>query len=90
MCDCLKKIEASMYEHTQKMNGEVSAGRIIQSQFPFSIKGGIKARTTYSEYEYKFAPLKKDGSIGKPKTQSINLGHNNCPFCGEKYEKDAE
>lgn len=85
MCKCLQEIEQKTLEMLREdRDGQISGGKITNSHFPI-IKNQFKDRETYSEFEYKLTPVKKDGTIGKTKTQTINIGHSYCPFCGEKY-----
>lgn len=65
--------------------GEFSNGKLLQTHFPI-VKNRIINRITYSEFQFSFAPKKKDGTIGKPKIQIVNISHTYCPFCGEKHE----
>ena len=94
MCNCIKEIEESTLLYVKEkhskppFSGTVSDGKILQSQFPFSInegKGVIRGRVSYSEFQYRFTILKKDGSYGKPKNLILNAGHSFCPWCGEKH-----
>lgn len=85
MCKCLKEIEEKTLEAVKSQKeGEFTKGNIIPSSFAF-VGNKFKGRTTHSEYEFTFAPMKKDGTIGKPKKQTVNIMHAYCPFCGEKH-----
>lgn len=94
MCNCIKEIEDQMTGHVKNkhskppFSGTIGNGKILQSQFPFSInegKGVIKGRVSFSEFKYLFTILKKDGTYGKPKNVIVNVGHSYCPWCGEKH-----
>jgi hypothetical protein len=85
MCKCITEIESKTFEAVQKQKeGEFTKGNITPSSFVIE-NNKFKARATHSEYEFTFAPKKKDGTIGKAKKQSVNIIHTYCPFCGEKY-----
>lgn len=87
MCNCIKEIEQKTFETVKEQKeGEFSKGNITPSSFPI-IDNKFKDRRTHSEYEFVFAPKKKDNTVGKPKKQSVNILHAFCPFCGEKHEK---
>lgn len=85
MCDCIKKVEDKMKNHIQETaNGETYDYKLLQTHFPF-VKNTIKGRITYTEFQYMLAPIKKDGTTGKHKKQTVNISHSYCPFCGEKH-----
>jgi len=85
MCNCIKEIEEKTFEAVKEQKeGEFTKGNIIPSSF-LIIRNKFSNRATHSEYEFTFAPKKKDGTIGKPKKQTVNLIHKYCPFCGEKH-----
>lgn len=85
MCKCIIEIESKTFDLVKEQKeGEFTKGNITPSSF-IIIKNQFKNRRTHSEYEFTFAPKKKDGSIGKSKKQSVNIIHEYCPFCGEKY-----
>lgn len=88
MCNCIKEIEDKSFEavKTQK-EGEFTKGNLIPTSFPI-VANQFKNRRTHSEYGFTFAQKKKDGTIGKPKKQTVNIMHQYCPFCGEKHEND--
>lgn len=88
MCNCLRKLEKKTFEVAKKRNeGEFSDGKLLNCHFPI-IDNQIKDRITYSEFQFLFAPRKKDGSIGKVKKQTISISHTYCPFCGEKHSNE--
>jgi hypothetical protein len=88
MCDCLKTIETKTMEVVKgQKEGEVTDGKMLNTHFPF-VKNSLKNRVTYNEFQFFFAPIKKDGSIGKPKKQTVSISHSYCPFCGEKHSKN--
>lgn len=85
MCNCITEIEKMAFDKVKQQNeGEFTKGALIQTGFQIR-NNKITDRTTISEYEFTFAPKKKDGTIGKPKKQTVNIVHSYCPFCGEKY-----
>lgn len=89
MCDCIKTIE----DKTIKALRENNEGRFEKARgllgilFPI-VKNKFLDRQTYNEYEFIFSPIKKDGTLGKPKKKTVNIAHTFCPFCGEKYQND--
>jgi hypothetical protein len=86
MCNCLKDIESKTFEMVKEQKeGEFTKGNITPSSF-LIIKNKFSNRATHSEYEFTFAPKKKDGTTGKPKKQTVNITHSYCPFCGEKHK----
>lgn len=88
MCDCLKNIEAKTMEVVKEQkDGEFSDGRMLNTHFPI-VNNAFKDRITYNEFQFQFAPRKKDGTIGVPKKQTVSISHSYCPFCGEKHSKD--
>lgn len=88
MCNCIKEIEEKTFQVIQYQNdGEFTKGNINPSSFPI-VNNQFKNRQTHSEYEFTFAPKKKDGSIGKSKKKTVNIMHSYCPFCGEKYQRN--
>jgi len=85
MCDCIKTIEDKTFEAIRdQKEGVFKKGDLIPSSFPI-VKNRFKDRQTHSEYEFTFAPKKKDGTIGKYKKQTVNIMHQYCPFCDKKY-----
>lgn len=85
MCDCIKQLEKQTLELVKEQKeGEFTKGNITPSSFRI-INNKFSDRETYSEYEFTFAPKKKDGTIGKAKKQTVNIIHKYCPFCGEKH-----
>lgn len=85
MCDCIKTIESKTLEMVKEQKeGEFAKGGITPSSFVI-VDNKFNPRRTHSEYEFTFAPKKKDGTIGKPKKQTVNIIHSYCPFCGEKH-----
>jgi hypothetical protein len=88
MCDCIKEIENKAFDKVKEQKeGEFSKGILTPIHFPI-VKNKFMDRQTYSEYEFTLAPKKKDGTIGKPKKQTVSIMHQYCPFCGKKYKKD--
>lgn len=88
MCDCIVQIEKKSFESVREQKeGEFAKGNLTPSSFPI-IDNKFKGRRTHSEYKFAFAPKKKDGTLGKPKTQSVNILHSYCPFCGEKHNNE--
>jgi hypothetical protein len=88
MCDCIKTIESKTLDEVRKQKeGEYEGGKLVNVCF-LIVKNKFTNRRTYQEFEFQFAPMKKDGTIGKEKRQTVNINHSYCPFCGEKY--DAE
>lgn len=88
MCDCIKTIETKTFLMVQEgKEGEFTKGNITTSSYPI-IDNQFKDRRTHSEYEFTFAPKKKNGTIGKPNRKTVNVMHSYCPFCGEKHSKD--
>lgn len=83
MCNCINEIAKTTIEHLKSSTeGEISGDHITGIQYSFKAKTPPK---TSSSFEFLHAPLKKDGTIGKPKKSSIALMHNYCPWCGEKH-----
>ena len=88
MCNCITEIEKKTFLLVQEQKeGEYEKGHLTPAGFQIK-KNSISARTTTSEYEFTFAPKKKDGTIGKPKKQTVTIVHSFCPFCGEKHNND--
>lgn len=88
MCDCIKKIEEKSFETVKNQKeGEFEKGNLIPSSFMI-VKNKFTNRQTHSEYQFTFAPRKKNGTIGMPKKQTVNIIHQYCPFCGEKHQTD--
>lgn len=88
MCDCIKTLETKTLEMVKEQkDGEFTKGKITPSCYPV-IDNQFKDRITHSEYEFMFAPKKKDSTIGMPKKQTVSIMHSYCPFCGEKHSKD--
>ena len=86
MCDCIKEAEGKILESIREnIQGEISGGKLLQTHFPI-VKNQIKGRITYTEFQCTLTPTKKDGSMGKPKKQTVNISHAYCPFCGEKHK----
>lgn len=86
MCTCILDVEIKILAKVKEtVAGEIKYGKLLQTHFPFN-KGQLKSRVTYTDFQYELAPLKKDGTIGKLKKQSIGISHAYCPFCGEKYD----
>jgi hypothetical protein len=87
MCNCIINVEEKLIERVKETNqGEIEGGKILQSHFHFT-ENGFGPRTTYSEFQFTLSPLKKDGTIGKPKKQTVNISHTYCPFCGKKHKQ---
>lgn len=85
MCNCIKDIEEKSFKAVSgQKDGDFKKGYLLPVSFPI-IKNKFLNRRTHSEYEFTFSPRKKDGTIGKPKRQTVNIMHQYCPFCGKKY-----
>lgn len=88
MCNCIKEIEAKTLDAVKEQKeGEYSEGKLLNVCF-ILVKNKFTNRRTYNEYQFLFAPKKKDGTIGKEKKQTVNITHQYCPFCGEKYDSE--
>lgn len=88
MCDCLTKATDSAMEVAISRNeGGIIKRDLIQVGWPIK-NGATGPQTTFTEFEYTFVPMKKDGSLAKPKKKIINLFHSFCPFCGEKHNNN--
>lgn len=61
MCDCIKKIETKTFEMVKEQKeGEFTKGNVTPRSFTI-INNKFGPRRTNSEYEFTFAPKKKDG-----------------------------
>lgn len=88
MRDCVKIIETKTMEVVKEQKeGEFTGGRMLNTHFPI-VNNTFKGRITYNEFQFSFAPKKKDGTIGKVRKQIVSLSHSFCPFCGEKHNND--
>lgn len=89
MCNCIKNIEEKTIDWLRENEkGDISVGKLMHTQFPLIKRHRsltIQDRVTYSDFQYKHAPIKKDGSFGKSITRTATIAHSFCPFCGEKY-----
>lgn len=89
MCNCIAKAEEAAMVHLKEKSGEnmVESGHLLHVGYSF---GKVSYRATYNEFEYQFTPKKKDGTFGKTIKKQLSIYHSHCPYCGEKYVKDAE
>jgi len=90
MCECYSTVKEKLSEHFQKQMPEGSKDFQLELQgYVFGISDdGVTHRSANNAVAKYMAPNKNGGM--KKVTQKTFVRATFCPFCGLKYEKDAE
>lgn len=91
MCNCHSETTKTLREHVAKQLPEGATGLELDLKgYVFSLGGadGINHRAAMP-VEIVYQAPKKNGDM-KTVKQKINMRATFCPFCGVKYDKEAE
>ncbi len=90
MCECYSTVKEKLSEHFQKQMPEGSKDFELTLQgYVFGISDdGVTHRSANNAVATYMAPKKAGGM--KKVTQKTFVRATFCPFCGVKYDKDAE
>lgn len=88
MCNCYDETTQKLKERVSSQLPEGAAGLDLELQgYAFVFGAGVSHKASHNvRIEYQ-APKKSGGM--KKVVQNMNMIASFCPFCGEKYEKDA-
>lgn len=88
MCNCYSDTTERLKAHISKQLPEGSAGLDLEMQgYVFLFGEGVSHKAAHN-VRIEYMTPKKAGGMKKV-TKNMNMIATFCPFCGEKYEKDA-
>lgn len=88
MCNCLTESKERVLEYMQnKYAGQLEIGSAECQNASMVIIEAKMVIRTYNDFSVEVTPIKKDGSLGKLRKQSMPMLHAYCPHCGLRYDQ---